>query len=432
MTADDAADRSQADLPKPVTADAVKLVGGGRALAHVDGATWMIRGALPGERVVAAPLRRRNRVVEGRIVTVLDRHHRARIHQPCPHAPFCGGCDWPHVDPAAGARLKAEVAAESAGRRGELAERLRAAPVVASLPSYRLRTRLHWDPGPGTLGFFGHQSWHVSPITHCRILTPILLGLVPRLAVALAARCPERVDVELLAGDDGVIAALRPGPLSPSAIPVDRIPDASECDGLAGFHRLTKNGRLLPGWGRTEVTMALPVPLAVPVGAFFQGNAHLVGRLFHTVADLIGPGSSPVLDLHGGVGLLAAAARWAGRRNLTVVEPHPGAADAARRNLPDARVVATSAEDFLDGVGNPGRDAVVILDPPRSGLSARLRSRIVRLRPPRLVSLGCDPATWSRDSAQLIASGYRIRHLELVDLFPFTHHVEILSALELE
>jgi tRNA/tmRNA/rRNA uracil-C5-methylase (TrmA/RlmC/RlmD family) len=430
VTPDPPAGRPDAELPPPTTTKAVKLVGGGRALAHVDGATWMIRGALPDEQVRVVPVRRRDRIVEAEVVDVEGGHHPARIDDPCPHAPTCGGCDWPHVDPAAGARLKAGVAAESTGRGSPVAALLRGARVVASPPSYRLRSRLHWDPTNGVLGFYGHRSWQVSMITHCRILMPGLLALLPDLARALASRCPEPVDVELLAGDEGAVAALRPASQGPPKVAADRVPEPSQCGSLEGFHRLTGAGRLLPGWGRTEVTMAVPVPLVVPVGAFFQGNVHLAGALFRTVAELVGAGSGPVVDLHAGVGFLAAAAAWAGRRSLTAVEPHAGAADAARRNLPGARVFTTSAEDFLHRTGDLDADAVVITDPPRSGLSARLRRQLTDRRPRHLVSLGCDPATWGRDALELTAAGYRIRHLELFDLFPHTHHVEVVSVLE--
>ncbi len=152
--------------------------------------------------------------------------------------------------------------------------------------------------------------------------------------------------------------------------------------------------------------------------------------LFRRVASLIGPGDEPVFDLHGGVGFLAAAARWAGRRDLTLVEIHEPSAIAARRNLTDAEVVATSAEAFMEGHPELPSRAVAITDPPRSGMTKDLRRELVRWRPERIVMLGCDPATWSRDTAVLMEHGYVLNHLELVDLFPFTHHVEILAVLE--
>ena len=419
------------ELPAAAVVRVVKLIGGGRALAHHDGATWMIDGALPGERVLARPIRRRRGVIEAALDEVVDDRHPSRLDDPCPHAATCGGCDWPHVDSDSGAGLKAEVAAEATGHAGDLADRLRAAPVVTSPPCYRIRSRLHWDPGAPSVGFFGRRSWRVSRIPDCRILSPGLVARLAGLTDALTACCPERLDVELLEGADGVVAALRPGRRGRSSIPAAWLPGRDRSPDVAGFHRLTTDARLMVGWGRTDVTVDLPIPLSVPMGAFFQGNRHLAAPLFHRTAELIGPGEGPVVDLHAGVGFLAAAARFAGRTAITAVEPHGGAAAAAVRNLPGARVVHGSAEEFLTDADNRPRDVVAIVDPPRSGLTPRLRAQLAAWRPPRIVALGCDPAAWARDTAELLSSGYRLTRLELFDLFPFTHHVEVVSVLEL-
>jgi 23S rRNA (uracil1939-C5)-methyltransferase len=409
---------------------AVKLVGGGRVLAHAGGNTWMVRGGLPGELIRARPSRRRAGIVEAETLGIVDDPHPARLDEPCPHASGCGGCDWPHVDPEAGAALKAMVAAEAAARFPTIADRLAVAPVQNSPAAYRLRNRLHWDPRNLVLGFYAPRSRRVSEIRHCRIISPALSDRLSVLARALDGRCPRPVDLEILESAGTIIAALRPARGGPTSLDPGWLPPPDICPGIGGFHRLTRGDALVPGWGRHHVRMDLPVPLAVPLGSFFQGNRHLIHWLFQRAAALIGPGTEPVIDLHGGVGYLAAAARWAGRTDLTVVEPHSGSADAARRNLPDARVEPTNAESFLADNPALSRRSVVVTDPPRSGMTAELRGRLARWRPDRIVMMGCDPATWSRDTAELMAVGYSLTHLELADLFPFTHHVEVVAVLE--
>ena len=426
------ADGASPDLPGPTSLRAVKLIGGGRALAHHDGATWMIRGGLPGELLRTLATRRRAGVIEAEADEILADSHPARLVDPCPHSDTCGGCDWPHVDCKAGAPLKAVVAAESTGRYPDLSDRLRLAPVTPSPPSYRLRSRLHWDPRSEVLGFYGPRNRRVSPISSCRIITSALLKALPALTQQLAARCPAPVDVEWIEGDDGAVAALRPAKGGPKTLPTEWIPAQGTGLGIVGFHRLTKRSRIVRGWGRVHVHMDLPIRLAVPVGAFFQGNRHLVRWLFDRVGELIGPGVKPIFDIHGGVGFLAAAARQAGRKTLTVVEPHEPGAEAAEANLPGARVVRSTAEAFLARADNLEADATVIADPPRIGMSPELRSQLAEWRPRRILMLGCDPATWGRDTAFLIERDYRLTHLEMVDLFPFTHHVEIIAAMEVD
>ena len=164
---------------------------------------------------------------------------------------------------------------------------------------------------------------------------------------------------------------------------------------------------------------------------FFQGNRHLVDPLFRRVAELIGIDPVPVFDLHAGVGYLAAAARFAAERDLTLVEPYREAALAAGRNLPGARVIGgATAEEFTAEAGDLPPESLVITDPPRAGLSRDLRNHLSRWRPQRILMLGCDPATWARDAGFLCDDGYRANVVEIYDLFPSTHHLEILALLE--
>jgi len=427
----DRADRAAAEV---VSLAAEKLVGGGRAIAHHDGATWMVDGALPGERVRAEVTKRRAGIVEARTLEVLSEPHPARSQDPCPQTAVCGGCDWPHVDPSRGAELKVAAAAEAARTIPELAALIAAASIRQSADGYRLRARLHWDPDRRLLGFYEHRSHRVASIDSCRILTPRFMQTLPVLTAVLSDRCPEAVDLEWLEGTDldDSVAALRPARGGPAVVDRDWVPRASEMgSSVAGFHILSKSGRRQTGWGATEVRIELPIPLDVPIGTFFQGNRHLILPLFERVAEIVGTDPSPVFDLHAGVGYLAAAARFAGERELTLVETNRDAALAARLNLPGSRVViGSTAEAFVAGSGDLEEDAIVITDPPRTGLSRDLRNGLARWLPKRILMLGCDPATWARDAGFLGDNGYQPQVVELFDLFPSTHHVEILALLE--
>jgi 23S rRNA (uracil1939-C5)-methyltransferase len=413
---------------------AEKLSGGGRALAHHEGATWMVAGALPGERVRAEVTKRRAGIIEARALEVISEPHTARLRDPCPQSGVCGGCDWPHVDPTAGADLKAAAAAEAARAFPDLADRISSAPIHRSDNGYRLRARLHWDAGTKHLGFYEQRSRKVVSVSPCRILSPRLMDALQNLEGALSRTGAENTDVEWLEGTDSgeAVAALRPAKGGARIIDPEWVPAPGDVGShLSGFHALSRGGRLQPAWGATEVTIDLPIHLTVPIGSFFQGNRHLIGPLFGRVSELVGGDPTPVFDLHAGVGYLAAAARHAGERELTLVEPNREAALAARRNLPGAKVVVGStAEAFVAGAGDLQPDSLVITDPPRTGLSKALRRDLVRWRPKRVLMLGCDPATWARDAGVLCEDGYRPRVVEIFDLFPSTHHLEILALLE--
>ena len=429
-----AADGKDLSTTESASLVAEKLIGGGRAIAHHDGATWMVAGALPGEKVRAKVMKRRAGIIEAQTLEVLSDPHTARLRNPCPQSGVCGGCDWPHVDPEAGADLKASAAAEAARAFPDLADLIASAPIHRSEGGYRLRARLHWDPEQECLGFYEHRSRRVSSLDSCRILSPRFMRGLPQLTKALSNRCAAHVDLEWLEGTEvnDTVAALRPAKGGPKDIEAAWVPGPDSLRSVvSGFHTLSKAGRLHRSWGATEVRIELPIPLNVPIGSFFQGNRHLVGPLFRRVAELVGGDPAPVFDLHAGVGYLAAAARFAAERDLTLVEPHREAALAAGRNLPGARVVVgATAEAFVADAGDLPPEALVITDPPRTGLSKDLRNHLAEWQPQRILMLGCDPATWARDAGFLCDHGYQPNVVEIFDLFPSTHHLEILALME--
>jgi 23S rRNA (uracil1939-C5)-methyltransferase len=73
----------------------------------------------------------------------------------------------------------------------------------------------------------------------------------------------------------------------------------------------------------------------------------------------------------------------------------------------------------------------IVADPPRAGLGKELTSELLRLKPPRLTIVSCDPTTLARDLKALLGGGYRIGRMSLVDLFPQTYHLETVVRLDL-
>lgn len=402
--------------------EVLELAGGGAGVARHEGKVWFVRRALPGEVVEAVEERQRAGIVEARAVAI-EQPSPWREPDFCPVAGACGGCDLAHVRRESTTEvLRAVVRGALRHAPPALASAVESAAVEVSPLGWRMRARLHWDAAGRRLGFRGHRSHRVVDISPCRVLGPGLSATHPGLAAALAdARCPDgEVEwIESLDGRHAVASWLGPG----------RVPHGPVA-GLDGWHRLDAGGfTRVGGWGATSVRMELPMPLDVPVGAFFQGNRHLAPRLFDRVAALVRelrPGR--VVDLYGGVGFLAAAARHAGVGDLTVVESHALAAGAAARNLPGARVEAVPSESFLDAPGVPD-GCLALVDPPRVGLSRAAVKGLVAWHPAAVLLLSCDPAAGGRDLAALAGAGYRLADLELWDLFAGSHHVEMVAVL---
>jgi 23S rRNA (uracil1939-C5)-methyltransferase len=400
------------------------LGGGGRGVARARRKVWFVAGALPGEVVEAEIELERRGVVEARVKTVIKASP-WREADPCPVAGACGGCDLAHVRRSVTAEALREIT-RGALRHAPpgLADKVQKAPVVVSDLGWRLRARLHWEAETKILGFRQLRSHRTVEISPCRVVSRLLLDGLPRMAQALAAANLPDGEVEWLEnlGASAAVAGWR-GHEAPPEVPVR---------GLAGWHPLGEGGALLPGgWGARGVTMELPVSLRVPVGSFFQGNRHLVPRLFTRVGELVrAHGHARVVDLYGGVGFLAAAAKHAGAAAITLIEGNRITAEAAAANLPGALVLAVSAEDYLGDAGS-GTATLAIVDPPRTGLSAAATEGLLRWRPTGIVFLSCDAARFGRDTARLLATGYTLASLELWDLFGGSHHVEILADFRL-
>jgi 23S rRNA (uracil1939-C5)-methyltransferase len=180
----------------------------------------------------------------------------------------------------------------------------------------------------------------------------------------------------------------------------------------------------------SDVDSAPRVTIARDVRAFFQGNRFLLERLVWLVAARVPQG--PVVDLYAGVGLFGLALAARGNEPVAVVEGDSvSGADLARNARPygsQVRVVCDSVEAFLGRSTAGAENATVILDPPRTGLSRRAVDAIIARRPPRLIYVSCDVATFARDARRLVESGYALESLVGLDLFPNTAHVESVAV----
>lgn len=396
------------------------LAGGGRGVARAEGKVWFVAGALPGEVVEAEPERQRAGIVEARL-TQLARPSPWREPSPCPVAPVCGGCDLAHLRREAVPEvLRALAVGALRHASAELTEAVSRAAVIVSPMGWRLRARLHWDSRRGVVGFYGARSHRTVEIDQCRVVSPLLLRTLPSLAAALAAARVGDGDLDWVE-DLAATSAVAGWRGAPAKLP--------RLEGLAGLHPLDSQGQVIAGgWGEMGVMMALPILLWVPVGAFFQGNRHLLPPLFARVGELVRDlGGDTVVDLYGGVGFLAAAARYVGASTITVVEPNRTAALAAVRNLPGATIESTTAEAYL-ARAPLGKESVAVLDAPRTGVSRQVAEALLRQSPRAVIMLACDVARFGRDASRLLAGGYALRSLELWDLFAGSHHVEVLAS----
>jgi tRNA/tmRNA/rRNA uracil-C5-methylase (TrmA/RlmC/RlmD family) len=176
--------------------------------------------------------------------------------------------------------------------------------------------------------------------------------------------------------------------------------------------------------------------LRVSIESFFQSGPEAAAALVDAVDAAIGdalPAGAHLLDAYAGVGLFGASLGAAHGARLTAIETAPAAVADARVNLEragvDHTVVRSEVGRWRPGADEPPVD-VVVADPSRTGLGRPGTSAVVAAGAPRVVLVSCDPASFARDTVLLADAGYHLGHVELVDAFPDTFHVEAVARFD--
>lgn len=427
-----------------------RVVPGGDGLARTDGVVTLVGGALPGDRVRARVEEASPRLIRGRAETVLAAGPARRPEaEVCPLARSgaCGGCDWPAARVEHHRDLKTQLVLDAFRRLGGLSPGELPEPRwLGSPPNYRLRNRLHLSR-EGRLGFFAPRSNVVSDLEGCEIVSKPFLARLPALRAHLRSLGELEGELLTLESREGgvVLGELRLGEGSGLQMP-SKVKETGRGP-FGGLRIVDAGGRLLASDGPSELVVpAGGADFELSVSSFFQGNLFLLDAFIEEIRAALRAAAPPArafraLDLYAGVGFmtrpLLEVARDAGGGEVTAVEIEPTAANSLSKNLrawheaglPLGRSVRASAESFVrsKSLFSPPL-SVLVADPPRAGLSPDVRKAILRLAPPHVLLVSCDPPTLARDLAALKAR-YRVERLTLLDLFPQTHHVETVVLL---
>jgi len=396
---------------------------GGEGVGRIDGKVVLIAGALPGERVRITIAEDHPRWSRARLVEVLVPSP-DRVTPPCPVADECGGCDLQHVAPAAARALKTRVVREQLARLGGFGEAAHAlveeCRSVGPDLGYRNHVQLHAG-ADGLLGFHRSGSHDVVPITHCPVADDDVNALLGQFGSDSGAS-----ELALRALGDSRTAIVTPGD-GPVALP----------EGVPTLALRQADGRpvVVRGEGSASVQIA-GVTLHVPVDAFFQVNIGGAEALVALVREAAGAVTHrDVWDLYAGVGLLALPLAADGAHVLaveSVMSSTMALGRAATEQEFDVRVLAERVEHVTRRAAEGDRSLdppdVVIADPPRAGLGRHVIADLGRIAPARLVLVSCDVASFARDARDLGLQGLRLERAVPLDLFPMTHHVEIVAT----
>jgi 23S rRNA (uracil1939-C5)-methyltransferase len=400
----------------------------------------LIQGGLPGDELMVRLSADGSRLFRAKVIQVVRPSPQRRPEgEVCARAlaGACGGCDWPAVSLEAHRDLKASLVRDALRRIGKVGDDL-LPPFgwIGSCRNYRLRNRLHVD-SLGRVGFFAPGSNDVDRLEKCEIVSETFLARLPAISAVFASG-RRGGELETLEGIDGTPLVGRFRPEAPLEDP-ERL--ARDLLGpFDGIEVLRSGGGVAARRGPGQVELQVGVArFRVSVGSFFQGNRFLLGPFLDEARRLLGRAAGPsarAVDLYAGGGFLTRPLLELGYRTTAVEIDRSSGEDLvtnlsawAREGLKGGAAVRSSAEEFVSREGL--QVDVVVIDPPRAGMSPEVRRALVRHRPARLLLVSCDPATFARDVG-VLRSAWRIRELTLLDLFPGTHHVETMALLERE
>jgi len=450
--------------PKPgdiLDLDVTSLAYGGRGVARADDFVVFVRGALPGDRVRARVTKRKPRHAEARAVELLHPSD-ARVRPRCAHAGECGGCEWQTLEYAHQLEAKQSQVVDALAHLAGL-DGYELSPILGMDDPWRYRNKMEFSFGSteGRLvaGLHRKGSWReIVEIEDC-LLASLRMNAA-RGAVAAAARSLGLAAYDRGGAGDGLLRhlvvreGLASGDLLLNLFVRRRFPEesalveavAERCP-FTSFAVTVNSSPADAAVGEGPFMLAGPphlrerlagVELRVPATAFLQTNTAMAEVLYEAAAAFAGPvEQARAVDLYCGIGSFTLRlARDAA--HVTGVELQAEAIEAARANarLNQAAHAAFFAGDVRRLLKDPaavGLDPaaapvdVVAVDPPRAGLARKALQRAAGLGAPRFVYVSCNPATLAGNARELVDLGYRLTHVQPVDMFPHTHHVETVA-----
>ena len=429
--------------PQRLEATVLDLTHDGRGVAEVDGRRVFVPGALPGERVEIGLGKRRRKVQEAELISVLEPSS-SRVAPFCEYFGTCGGCALQHLEHGAQVRFKQGVVEAALKRIGHTEPGEWLAPVSGQPWSYRRRARLGVKFVPAKervlVGFRERAAPYITDMRRCPVLMPPVDDLLGELAdligrTSIRARLPQ---IEAAVGDHCTALVLRVLD-APSATDLSLFEEFGRRHDVDIYLQPGGPGSIKPLGEARALEYTLPafgLTLQFLPTDFVQVNAAVNAELVASAVRLaaVEP-QDRVLDLYCGLGnfSLPFAQRAAA---LLGVEEDAGLVARAVRNatangLGNARFVTA---DLTVGGSSFFREPwdIVVLDPPRTGAELPI-AEMKNLAARRVVYVSCHPATLARDARVLVEErGYRLSVAGVFDMFPHTHHIETLAVFERE
>ena len=408
----------------------------------------------PGDRIEARVTARKGKCLFGETLRVIEPSPN-RVAPYCPHFSVCGGCDLEHIAYDEQLRQKARIITHQLAKAGVTLPHPIAVTAAMERHRYRCRARIavRFDDRVNA-GFRKRRSREIVPVSACWIVTAPILDFITALNVSQPPAGLSGAETELIVvGEKGKIGVLAR---------MDKVPEAHRRalrtwleDIYAGNRGLIGNvlvdeNRSVRALGQVQEHFSYAtdgLSFGFSPETFIQANLStnetLVDQAMRFLLRERDGASMTIIDLYAGIGNLSLPAAKRGARVIAIegheASVHIARTNATRNRLDNVLFLHRSTERYLkewlrhraDGKTHPEHPAAdaIIVDPPRTGLSAPARVLLARAGVPRIVYVSCDAATLARDLRHL-APAYRLADIAGIDMFPDISHVETVCLLE--
>lgn len=351
---------------------------GGRGVGRYDGLVVFVPWTAPQDRVHVRVTNKKPRFWEGEVVEILEPSP-LRREPPCPVFGRCGGCTWQHVGYPEQALQKENILASSLRALAKYGgfERL---PLLRAEEEFYYRNRIQVQVIGGRYGFFARGSNDLVEVDHCWISESAINQKLKTLGEDIKTSPAKRIEIAVTESGETVLMRDQ------------RDPEAA---------------------------------------LFSQVNTHQNIKMKGAMVDLVRIDPDWIMDLYSGSGNLASSLfEKFPDKPFDAVEFSSVATERGRKKLPKVRWHAEDVEKFLKRAKPATGSGLVVLDPPRPGVSDAVVQELKRLRPKQILYISCNPATFARDAERLVQDGaYRLETVQGLDMFPQTEHVELLASL---
>lgn len=370
-----------------------KMVFGGHGLARTDSGVLFVENGMPGEILDVVPESKKHDCVIVKPVRFVKTSDHRR-EPPCRYSGVCGGCDWLFIDYSQQLLFKRDIFIDCLRRIGKLDNLPE--PEVFGSPEFRYRLRAQIKIGDnGICGFYRKKSNDIVSINHCPLLCDQINELLKNIPVISdKVNCG---NLKLIAGDSSITSdPVLSGVTFSSAIIT-----------VAGYK------------------------FNVTGDSFFQSNRFLLEKLGTWAIPHVR--GRTCVDLYGGTGFFSVMLSSGFEKGI-LIESVQNQVTAAQRNfeanrLNQFKAVHAEAEQVKGIIA--GVPDLLIIDPPRPGLTRKAREQIAMIGAKKILYVSCNPSTQSRDVGFFVKScGFRILNMALFDLYPNTHHMETAILLE--